>query len=70
MVFWFWLRMDEDAVDDHIQHREVRTVDARWFTTSQLCNSVNKFKGGYKMKELAVKALGLANQCAITSRHT
>eukprot|EP00959_Pyramimonas_sp_CCMP1952_P186404 3897951-Pyramimonas_sp.AAC.1 len=55
MVVWFWLHMDEDVVDDQIQYREVRTVDARWSTTSQLCNSVNKFKGGYKMRELAVK---------------
>ena len=69
MVVWFWLHVEED-VSDQIRCREARTEDIRWFTTSQLCNSFNKFKGGDEVKELAVKALGFANKRTIISRLT
>ena len=69
MVVWFWLHVEED-VSDQIWYREARTEDIRWFTTSQLCNSFNKFKGSDRVKELAVKALGFANKRTIISRLT
>ena len=65
-VTWYWLHLEVD-VDDMFQNREWSTREVGWFTSSQLWDYRNKFKGGSSTQELAEQALGFARRRATIS---
>ena len=65
-VTWYWLHLEVD-VDDMFQNREWSTREVGWFTSSQLWDYCNKFKGGSSTQELAEQALGFARRRATIS---